>query len=190
MNSPLRRLFIALPIDEKTVSELKNLNLSLKRFSPILKIVPPENYHITVKFFGEVSADRAEIIISAFGSLGVLPVIRYTIAGCGAFPSIERASVLWAGMDCEEKPLMELFNTVERFSLSLGFPAESRKFVPHLTLARIKRDKKPTRELVEFLRSEKNTSFAASVFNRLVLFESRLLKGGAEYTAAAEINLL
>jgi len=137
-----RRLFIALPVeDQDAVRSLDRFYQHLKKNESFLKIVPPGNFHITLKFFGSVEPGLADSITGAFLSLEKLRKVEYKIEGAGAFPSVDRPSVIWAGLKCNETPLAEIFNSVEELALSFGFPPEKRKFVPHLTLARVKRER-------------------------------------------------
>lgn len=191
MEGQARRFFIALPVDdEKAVHSLNGILEYLKGAGPVLKIVPPQNYHITLKFFGEVETAKTELLEKAFMSMTNLHKVEYKIAGTGAFPSLDYPSVIWAGMKCDEKPLYEIFNAVENMAALLGFPPEKRKFVPHLTLARVKRETKTPPGLKKYLFEEENTKYCSSVFRELVLFESFLQRTGPEYRKVKIINLI
>lgn len=185
-----RRLFIALPVDdEDLVRSLVKICGHLKIYEPFLKIVPTENFHITIKFFGPVENRIADMITEKFLSIGRLSKVGYRIEGVGAFPSAENPSVIWAGMKCEEKPLTEIVNPVESLASSLGFPPEKRKYVPHLTLARVKKEKAVPSDLKKFLAADSGKLFGSSAFKELVLYESVLKRTGAEYRKVEVIKL-
>lgn len=191
MTIPSRRLFIALPVDDEiTHRSLQKKILSLEKFSHILRIVSQDNFHITIKFFGSVETDIADNLIANFKLLPGLKKIPFSLEGIGAFPSADHPSVIWAGVKCDENPLNEIVQTVELFASSNGFPAESRKFSPHLTLARIKKEKKVPAELKKFIKEERGASSELSVFKELVLFESVLKKTGPEYKKISVIQLV
>jgi len=191
MDTPARRLFIALPVeDEQAVQSLTEVFKNLKKFESLLKIVPADNFHITLKFFGSVEYGLADSLINAFLSLNQLKKVEFNIEGIGAFPSAFDPSVIWAGLKCDEHPLYEIFQSVEVLAAAFGFPPEKRKFIPHLTLARVKREKKVPHELIKYIDKEKHSIFAASIFRELVLFESILKSTGAEYTKVGVINLI
>jgi 2'-5' RNA ligase len=191
MDAPARRLFIALPVDdENAVKSLGGVFKNLKKNESFLKSVPSDNYHITLKFLGSVESGQADSIANAFLSLDRLKKIEYKIEGLGTFPSIDNPSVIWAGLKCDEKPLFEIFKTVEDFAAAFGFTPEKRKFIPHLTLARIRNEKKISSEFKEYLIREKNSFFTTSVFRELVLFESILKKTGSEYKRIKVLKLV
>jgi 2'-5' RNA ligase len=191
MDAPDRRLFIALPVDdENAVKSLGPVFENLKKNESFLKPVPSGNYHITLKFFGSVESGQADSIANAFLSLDQLKKIEYKIEGIGTFPSIDNPSVIWAGLKCDEKALSEVFKTVERFAAAFGFFPEKRKFMPHLTLARIRNGKKISPVFQEYIIREKHSFFTSSVFRELVLFESVLKNTGSEYKRIEVIKLL
>lgn len=191
MNKPSRRLFIALPIDdEQAVRSLDNVLNNLNKYQSLIKTVPADNFHITLKFFGTVDFHLADSITDSFLSLNPLNKIEYTIKGIGAFPAVSDPSVIWAGLKCDEKPLGEIIRSVETLASESGFPPEKRKFIPHLTLGRVKREKTVPHELKSYLGKERDTLFASSVFSELVLFESILKNTGAEYKKIGVLKLL
>ena len=184
------RLFIALPVDdEKSVKSLSSASEDLNRYRSFIKIVQPENYHLTLKFFGPVESEPASSLAEAFSAIGRLKKVDYSIEGIGAFPSTSTPSVIWAGIKCDKQPLDDIIKAVENLSSSFGFAAGKRKFVPHLTLARVKREKKVITGFKEYLDKEKNTFFVSSVFSELVLFESVLKNTGAEYKKISVLKL-
>jgi len=191
MDHAPRRLFIALPVDDQdAVRSLDKFYQHLKKYESFLKIVPPDNYHITLKFFGSVESGLADSITEAFLSLNRLKMVEYKIEGAGSFPSADHPSVIWAGLKCDEKPLAEILQSVESLASSLGFPAEKRKFIPHLTLARLKKERSVDQELKKLLTGHRNSIFAASVFRELVLYESVLKRTGAEYKKVEVVKLV
>ena len=191
MENQARRFFIALPVDDKdSIKSLTGIFKHLNEYKHFLKIVPPDNYHITLKFFGSVEPRPADALVKTFLSLKNLKKTEYKVEGLGAFPTIDSPSVIWAGLKCDEIPLGEIFKSVENMASILGYPPEKRKFVPHLTLARIKREKEVPRELKQYLVKEKNTRFTTSVFEELVLFESILKSIGPEYKRIETISLI
>jgi RNA 2',3'-cyclic 3'-phosphodiesterase len=190
MGNTFRRLFIALPVDdESAVMSLDKTLSSLKKFDSMLKIVQPGNYHITVKFLGQVEETMAELLIKEFSFSAGLNKTGYRIEGIGAFPSQEKPSVIWAGLKCNEEQIKKIFQEIEKFTIKHGFPPEKRNFSPHLTLARVRKEKKVPQQLKDFIKQEKETVFAASVFKELVLYESILKRTGPEYIKIAVINL-
>lgn len=191
MSEKTSRLFIALPIDESRVAEsLGDIYRDLGRYGSILKTVSPANLHITMKFLGDVGEDKSSEMIGSFSSLGGDSRIEYTVKGLGCFPGLSAPSVIWTGIQCDMKKMSDLFLKVEEFCSSFGFEKETRRFTPHLTMARVKRGRDAPAGLKDFIKSNKDKVYCDAVFDRLVLFESRLDSKGPEYTAKAEVKLI
>ena len=191
MENTTRRLFIAIPVEDENILDLLKTYINyLNKFSTILKIVAQENYHITIKFFGPVDAGKADILIKGFRALTGLQKSVFRIEEIGAFPSASNPSVIWAGIKYKEAPINEIVRAVEQLASDNGFPSEKRKFSPHLTLARIKRQKKIPGELKKYIMREHKPFSGSSVFKELVLFESTLKKQGPEYKKIAVLQLV
>lgn len=190
MSRGSRRLFIALPVQDCSVAhKLTGLYSDLGKFSSLLKMVTLSDIHITMKFLGSVDEERSSEIINSFNSLEGPGRLSYNLKGIGCFPSLSALSVIWCGIDCDMKKLSELFMKVESFCESLGFSRETRRFTPHLTLARVRRGRDVPSALKRYVRDNRETLYAESVFDRLVLFESKLDKDGPEYIERAVVKL-
>ncbi len=188
--SHTRRLFIALPFDEKARASLADTARLIGSFAGRIKGVSPDTYHITVKFLGGVDRDLADRVAREFGALDIgRGKIPYTIQGLGAFPSLSRASVLWAGVIAQGDGLVSLFRFIEDFSAALGFARETRAFRPHLTLGRVKGEGGAPGPLKEHFMSNRDRVFAESAFSRLVLYESELRPEGPLYTEISSKEL-
>jgi 2'-5' RNA ligase len=182
------RLFIAVNLPDEVRQALHAAAAPLRRAALPVKWVEPEGLHVTLKFLGGVDAGRLEAVTRALeqacrGARGFpLP-----ISGFGAFPSPERARVIWAG--CEAAPPLELLqHGVEREFAALDFPIEGRPFRPHLTLGRARPEARGgIRGLAELLAG---LEFADEITVRSVeLMESTLGPGGARYAARHSVVL-
>jgi len=184
------RLFIALEIERGVLEGLAPVFDLLSRQSSILKAVPPDNCHITLKFLGECRAGLADDIIREFDTIQHPEgAISYKLRGLGAFPDLTRASVLWCGVETEGDLLADLFSGVESFAGRFGFSREKRKFFPHLTLARVKKGMGLTSLVADYFKERSEIEFAASSFTRLSLFASMLTPRGSVYRVLKDIHL-
>jgi 2'-5' RNA ligase len=172
------------------IEPLNSIYRGLDKYANILKTVSPLNLHITMKFLGDVDEDKCLKMINAFNILEGFERIDYTLKGLGCFPSLSAPSVIWAGIECDMKKISDVFSKAEEFCSSFGFEKETRRFVPHLTIARVRRGKDVPAGIKEFIKSNKEKVYGESVFNRLVLFESRLDKSGPEYTNLTEVGFI
>ena len=190
MSAKTRRLFAALPLEDASVSDsLTGIINELNIFRKDLKIVDKENYHITLKFLGDVKPETADKLIESFRKIdtGESPV-PFELKGLGCFPDFSRPSVIWAGIICDIKPLLEIQKIIEYWSSTFGFEREKRRVTPHLTLARVKRDTVIESALKDFIRNNRETFITRSLFSECVLYESILHKSGPEYKKLASIN--
>jgi 2'-5' RNA ligase len=125
------RLFVALELPHATRQRLADLATQL----PGARWVPPENFHITLRFIGEVPRHVAEELDLA---LAALRGRRFplTLAGVGAAERAGHARALCACV--ERNPALEgLRAKIERGLQSAGLEPERRRFTPHVSLARI-----------------------------------------------------
>jgi 2'-5' RNA ligase len=110
-----------------------------KCLSGEIRWVRPEGIHLTLKFFGDLSAAQAEEIAAVVEKKTVeTPPFALAISGVGVFPDPRRPRVLWLGMKGELERLLGFQEALERSFQEVGFSREERPFRPHLTLARIR----------------------------------------------------
>lgn len=132
------RLFIGVPITAETAHQLAQ---ALGRNFPgglPGRAVPPENWHVTLRFLGDVEPEIATKLHGELGAGGLGESFELVLNRLGVFPSARRARVLWVGSGEEQGPVHELAAAVESRSRRLGFEPESRPFSPHVTLARLR----------------------------------------------------
>ena len=118
-----KRLFVGLPLaEENVIYSMGDIVKELRSFGKDLKIVKEENYHITLKFLGSVKDETAEKLAESFKRIeaGTGPV-PFKLKGLGSFPGSSGSSVIWGGIECDIKPLLELQKLIEHWSASFGF---------------------------------------------------------------------
>lgn len=146
------RLFVALDFPDAVRQALRELIARLKPACRSAKWVRPEAMHITLKFIGEVTADKLAPIRAALASVHSITPVEMQFRGLGFFPNERRPRVLWCGIAASAN-LAELAASVERTLLPLGITAESRDFVPHLTLARFQANGSADSDLAALVRA-------------------------------------
>ncbi len=110
--------------------------------------VPPDNWHLTLRFLGKCDRLEYEKLLAALGDAVLGSPFTLGFEGLGAFPRSSRAAVLWLGTGRGTDELIALAATVEDAAVRSGFMPEERPFHPHLTLSRI-RPPVNVRDLVE-----------------------------------------
>jgi 2'-5' RNA ligase len=130
--TPTGRVFAALVPPPEVAMALSD---RLSAFSIPGRPVPPDNWHVTLRFVGKVDDVTYDRWLGALDQVSA-PPIRVAMAGLGAFPHARRATVLWAGV--ESVGIDGLAVAVEDATQAAGIAPEERPFRPHLTLARIR----------------------------------------------------
>src|SRR5690606_5522371 len=166
------RLFTALEIPRDAA-----LSLSLLRGGlPGARWIDVENYHLTLRFFGDVEGHVADEIANALDRVR-RPAFQLALSGVGAFGQ-KKPHAIWAGV-AASPDLHALQAEIERICQRLGLPADPRKFIPHVTLARL-RNTTPA-EVARYLSARGNFSAEPFRIGRFVLMSSRELTGGGPY---------
>lgn len=172
------RLFVAVPVEGAPARHLDTLLGDLTARDWPVRWARPGQWHLTLKFLGEVPDDRADAVGGAVQGAaqgtGPLPV---SLDGVGAFPSRRRPRVLWVGLAAP--PGLELLqDRVERGLAALGFPVNGDTWRPHLTLGRVRQGSSLARDAVD---SIPDPDGVAGLLDRIVLYESHLLPTGARH---------
>ena len=126
------RSFVAVLLEGAVRGELAAAIERLRPVSRDVAWVNPGNIHLTVKFLGNVDRDRLDPIVAALtGALGEAGAFDATIRGLGAFPSLARPRVIWAGVTEGAGAMVEAARRVDEALAAVGFPREARPFSPH-----------------------------------------------------------
>ncbi len=186
----MKRLFAALPIEGEILGSLEEVYRYFAGQRAYLKAVAPEQYHITIKFFGECAPLLAKDVEDGFRAVTVdTGRIPFRITGLGAFPNPRRANVLWLRVDTDSAMIGRIKERVEKYSSALGFKREERDFIPHLTVARARKGIALPEELVRYVEQRGISFLGESSFSRLVLYSSKLTPDGPVYTELHSIAL-
>jgi len=184
----MKRIFIAVNIEQKVKELLNPLYLELKRFKN-LKPVSPEKFHLTIQFLGDTDDDTFNTLKDNFQDLNLpLQKIPYQVAGIGTFPRIKNARVIWCGIKTDRDKMNKLKQQIEQFCSQYGFSSDKREFKPHLTLARVRYNQSLDTDCIKLIEQNKNTMYGESCFKNIVLYESRLSPRGATYIE--HVNIL
>jgi 2'-5' RNA ligase len=148
------------------------------------------NLHYTLKFLGDVPAERTPEICRAVQE-AVAPFSPFQIvaAGAGAFPSLSHLQTLWLGVGDGAEQMELLFQTVERLLEPLGFAREHRRFAPHLTLGRV-RGGSPAgfKELADLLRKHAEFEAGPMTVSSVTVYSSVLSADGPAYSALSRAD--
>ena len=176
------RLFVAVDLPESARDRLAALCAGL----PGARWVEPRNLHLTLRFIGEVEEPRFPEIDSALSAIRS-PAFSLVMDGVDCFGDRRRARVLWAGVrPCER--LSALRSKTETVLARAGLGSETRKFHPHVTLARLN-GAKPNR-LAKYLEAHGSFRTEELPIDEFALYSSHLGRNGASYTREAGYSLV
>ena len=175
------RAFIAVEISPTTVAHILSAIADLKPKLPAVRWVAPANFHLTLKFLGDIEARQLEAIGDVL-ELAITPFPRCIInaKGLGVFPGLRQPRILWVGFIGDE--LTQLAERVNTALLPLGFAGETRGFAPHLTIGRWRQPDRRTANLREEIARWRDHDFGATLVDRLILFQSVLKPPGAVHS--------
>ena len=187
------RAFLAIELSDDVKSILRELTERLGRAGiDGLKPVRPENIHLTVKFFGDVSANRVDSIVGAL-TLAAKAIQPFTLrlGSVGAYPNSRNPRVVWVGLDGDVVSLREAHRYIEAALEDINIKPDSRKFSPHLTVARLRDRASPSerRRAAELLLNAAYQTGHPVTVERLSLMRSILCPEGPQYTTLADITL-
>lgn len=174
------RCFLGIPMPSSCQQALGRLVDEVKPgLHSRLSWTRPENWHLTLRFLGDVEEKRVEEVRTALARMTFSPFTMQA-GRPGFFPNDRKPRVLWLGLDQGAPQCRELFHRVEDLMEPLGMSKEKRPFRAHLTLARIRQDKGDDwKEVLRSLRARQWPPFAC---RELVFWKSDLGPGGPRYT--------
>ena len=178
------RLFIGIrppgPVREKLVDTMEALDGA--------RWVDEDNLHLTLRFVGAVEQPAANDLAEALGQV-VWPRFELRVAGTGAFDRSRRHAsyphAVWARVPLTD-PLEGLRQKVERACELVGIGRETRRFTPHVTLARTDRATEP---VANWLARWGDLAAGPWTVEHFILYESHLAHTGAVYEEVARYAL-
>jgi 2'-5' RNA ligase len=185
------RLFIALDIDDAIRERIALFLEGIRGFAPDVRWVRPESLHVTLKFIGEKPPEAVEQIRASLVKVRG-ETVEITFRSHGFFPTAKAPRVLWIGIEAGPQ-LKHLASAVDDAMFALGIAREDHAFSPHLTLARGGKTGAPKwqkedgpnakfKRLQERLSSLPPPDFGTMTPREFFLYQSKLSRGGSQYT--------
>lgn len=172
------RLFSALALPPEVAQVLAGLQGGV----PGARWIEPDQYHLTLRFIGDVDGPLAEDVMSVMAECRSRPPVAIVVEGLSAFGRDRpRALVALASPSAE---LMELQAEQERLARRAGLDPETRRFTPHVTLARLSREASPAHVATYISAHAPFTplSFTADAFG---IYSAKARTGGGPYLLEA-----
>jgi 2'-5' RNA ligase len=179
------RSFIAFDMENEAVrNKLATVQKRLAQTGADLKLVEPQNIHVTVRFLGDINQNVVEKIYAEMQKTQFTP-FNVQIKSLGAFPDLRYPRVVWAGITEGADELKAVFSQLEPRLRSLGFAPDHKGFSPHLTIARVRSGRNKA-QLAEFVAENANYDFGAIKAECLRLKRSDLTPRGPIYSTLKE----
>jgi 2'-5' RNA ligase len=170
------RLFIAVDVPERVKDALATTIEPVGQSLPGARWTRPEGWHVTLKFLGSTRPQVVPDVEAAVRqAAGAARAFDTRLATVGAFPSANRARVLWAGLEDAGARFGTLVTHLDDLLSDVVAP-ETRTFTPHLTLARIDPPARLDADLLAL-----DVASEAFPVDRLILYRSHLSPRGATY---------
>ena len=180
------RSFFAFDIeDNRIVRRMSDVHGMLANTGADLKLVTPQNIHLTVRFLGDIHPPMVDAIYEEMKQLSFSP-FTIEIRGLGAFPKPNYPRVVWAGIKKGANELADVFEQLEPRLRGLGFKPDNKGFSPHLTIARVRTGRNKAR-LAELIRELEDYEFGTVKAECLMLKKSDLTPRGPIYTNLREV---
>jgi len=173
------RAFYAVPFDLPAARALEEAARARVGDSRGWRVTPAARIHLTLKFLGDAALDLVPRLTEALRDAAAVPAFPVTIGGWVGFPG-----VLSVGVSDPTGSLPRLAAVLADRAEDLGFPRESRPFLPHVTVARNR-----VRTVPPPASREGTAVVAEVVVDRVVLMRSTLGPQGPTYAVVAEERL-
>ena len=186
------RTFIAVETDAAIRKAAKGLIDQLRQAGADVKWVDPENLHLTVKFLGDVDADKiaqvCEAVEKAVADLSPFPL---ELRGAGAFPNVRRPQTIWLGAGEGDDRMAELAERIETALEPFRFRRETRLYRTHLTLGRLRREGATAGigDLGRLLEQLADCEAGRMPVEEMVVFSSELTRTGPAYESMGRAPL-
>ena len=176
------RAFLAVELSDEIKECFGRFQSEGERRHHGIRWVRAENVHLTLRFLGETDDRRVEKLrVEVEACLSAMTAFNLTLGGPGQFGPDAGPRTLWFGIEAGQAALAALARGVETAARKVGFPAEKRPWVPHLTVGR-----NPKKMRVDGWQDAAMASGLVGLSSRvdgITLYSSVLRRGGPVYTA-------
>ncbi|MFE8069472.1 RNA 2',3'-cyclic phosphodiesterase [Marinobacteraceae bacterium S3BR75-40.1] len=176
-----QRCFLAIPVPGEVKGALGTHLAERITLPPIYRLIPPENWHITLHFLGDVPRTQRETLVQLVGQIDMPEPFSATVQQVAGFPNTHRSRLLVAEMEMAPA-LNDLYERLKEVVIKAGLDAEERAWRPHITLARLRRGRMPS----NLPSSGLNEAMEVSSFS---LWASTLTDDGSQYAPLATWHL-
>jgi 2'-5' RNA ligase len=180
------RAFFSLDIEDQAIMrKLTKIQGMLVNTGVNLKIVKPQNIHLTIRFLGNISPSIVDAIHQEMKQLS-FTTFEIELVGLGVFPKLTHPRIVWVGIRKGADQLKDVFEQLEPRLMGLGFKPDRKGFSPHLTIARLKGGRNKS-QLIKLILEMENYEFGIVKAKCLRLKKSGLTSRGPIYSTLKEV---
>lgn len=173
------RAFLAIDIDDDLKPKINKVVREFKQTDANIKYVELNNFHLTLKFFGDIDTNGLELLEDTIEKVvSEFKPFKINIKGCGAFPNNDHIKVIWVGID-EDAIIKELHDKLDNELHRLGFDKD-KKFSTHLTIGRMKSGKNKSK-VKTIIEESGDIEIGEMEVNKISLKKSTLTPSGPIY---------
>lgn len=182
----MKRIFVAAEISEEARRRVSGYIENLRNDFPQIRVgwEKPEKLHLTLKFLGDCEESQLSELEKIVEEISAeMTDFKLQIAETGVFPNARNPRVLWIDVKDEAGSLAKINGYLETECEKIGFEREKRRFVPHLTIGRVR---EPNRAK-DLARKHLENKFEPVGFtvSEIVIYESRLKPTGSVYSVVS-----
>jgi 2'-5' RNA ligase len=181
----LLRAFIAVEIPAEIRQSVYKRTAALRaETGSLVRWVPLENMHLTLKFLGDVSPSNVDMLSQMIrAEADLFQCFDLQLSGLGSFPNLKRPRVIYIGIQAPAA-LETLHRGIEAASRRLGYESEERSFSPHLTIGRVRQNVNSSEQqsIRRALEETKIDSLGMARVDSVHLYKSDLRPTGSVYT--------
>lgn len=180
------RGFIA--VEVPVTDQIKKFQHDINQTEANVKLVEPENIHITLKFLGDTPVNQVDAIESIMhDAVSTVKKHKITLESTGVFPNENFIKVIWIGIHGTEW-LSKMADALNQKCTKIGVKKDKRGFSAHLTIGRMK-SARGKEQIVDLLRTYEDTLFAEIPVDSIHLKKSTLTPDGPIYETLLTVSL-
>lgn len=184
------RFFIALEIPDENLAQFQAIQKSLCELIPKARLTDPEKLHLTLAFIGEQPDQLKDNLVDVIRNASEgIPSFEVTPAYIDGFPNIHSPRDLWIGVKGDIDKILLIRERIKDGLESLRLPVDERRFIPHITIAKLNNHINVDTNLESELEKLTTQSLTPIKITSIKLFESIPSGSFHKHNTLAEIRL-
>ena len=175
------RTFIAINAPDSIRDKMLLVQDQLRTLDADVRWESSDKFHATIKFLGNTEESKLPDILSSIQfALSAFRSFEITFQTIGSFPNSKRPRVVWIGCENDDGTLLQIKTSLDERLIQYGFEIEKRDFHPHITLGRVRSEKRLAHltPMLEKLTFEPQKTR----LDKIYLMRSVLRPAGADYS--------